>query len=320
MKHLFASVLFLLSIAVARAQTEEQRKYVFPELSEQTLRTVSVGAVVNGLTVQQHSVYEYQDLYLDTEDLDLLKRSLSLRIRRRDYGNGTIEYGMQLKSEMLRAGDVRMEIDEAELDYMTVVYRGQRRSLEGVLSNIFKSFSQKLDSGSVVDLAGDGVLQENLEVLNVWLAFKADSAVAPLQKLRNLGLPLAKRRTLAAKLLGRSVRTRSHVFIDRRNTDPELVDFPASSRSRAETPERLRDADRIWTMEASFDRAQFYSVVSNRNHLINEFEVENKYLPHADSRELLERFEAGLVGELGARVNLESKYLQSMKALGLTAE
>lgn len=320
MKHLVASVLFLLSIAVARAQTEEQRKYVFPDLTEQTLQTVSVGAVVNGLTIQQHSVYEYQDLYLDTEDLDLLKRNLSLRIRRRDYGNGTIEYGMQLKSEMLRAGDVRMEIDESELDYMTVVYRGERRSLEGVLDSLFENFSRKLDSGRAVDLAGDLTLQENLEVLNVWLTFKADSAIAPLQKLRTLGLPLSKRRTLAVKLIGKSVRTRSHVFIDRRNTDPELIAFPASIRPSSETPERLRSTDRIWTMEASFDRAQFYSVVSNRNHLINEFEVENKYLPHANSRELLERFEAGLVGELGARVNLESKYLQSMKALGLAAE
>lgn len=320
MKHLFASILFLLSIVVARAQTEEQRKYVFPELSEQTLQTVSIGAVVNGLTIQQHSVYEYQDLYLDTDDLDLLKRNLSLRIRRRDYGNGTIEYGMQLKSEMLKAGDVRMEIDESELDYMTIVYRGQRRSLEGVLNNIFDSFSHKLDSGRVVDLAGDGLLQENLEILNAWLRFKAESAIAPLQKLRTLGLSLAKRQTLAVKLIGRSVRTRSHVYIDRRNTDPELVAFPASSRASAETPERLRDVDRIWTMEASFDRAQFYSIVSNRNHLINEFEVENKYLPHANSRELIERFEAGLLSDLGASINLESKYLQSMKALGFAAE
>lgn len=320
MKHLFASILFLLSIVVARAQTEEQRKYVFPELSEQTLQTVSIGAVVNGLTIQQHSVYEYQDLYLDTDDLDLLKRNLSLRIRRRDYGNGTIEYGMQLKSEMLKAGDVRMEIDESELDYMSVVYRGERRSLQGVLGKIFESFSQKLSAGRDVDLTGDSDLQENFEVLNAWLAFKADSAIAPLQKLRNLGLSLAKRRTLAVRLIGRSVRTRSHVFIDRANTDPALADYPASSRPSAETPERLRSADRVWTMEASFDRAQFYSLASNRNHLINEFEVENKYLPHADSRELLERFEAGLVGELGARVNLESKYLQSMKALGLAAE
>ncbi|MFP5492252.1 MAG: CYTH domain-containing protein [Bacteriovoracia bacterium] len=317
MKNLIASAVLLLSIAVARAQTEEQRKYVFSALNERTLQTVDGGAVLNGLTIKKHSVYEYYDLYLDTEELDLLKMNLSLRIRKRDYGNGTIEYGMQLKSEMLKAGDIRMEIDETELDYMQVYYRGHVIKLQNVLASIYESFQAKLASGEVVDLSNDADMQENLNILKTWLAFKANSAVAPLQKLRQLKLPLEKRQTLRPVIIGRSVRTRSHVYIDRQNTTEDLVNFAASTRSILETPEGVKGEDKVWTMEASFDRAQFYRVDAPGKHLINEFEVENKYLPHENSRELLTRFEDGLISELAAEVNLESKYLQTMKALGL---
>lgn len=317
MKNLIASAVLLLSIAVARAQTEEQRKYVFPSLNQRTLQTVNGGAVLNGLTIKKHSVYEYYDLYLDTQDFDLLKMNLSLRIRKRDYGNGTIEYGMQLKSEMLKAGDIRMEIDETELDYMQVYYRGHVIKLQNVLAAIYENFQAKLASGDGVDLSQDQDMQENLNILKTWLAFKANSAVAPLQKLRQLKLSLEKRRTLRPVIIGRSVRTRSHVYIDRKNTTDDLVHFAASTRSELETPAGVKGEDKIWTMEASFDRAQFYRLDLAGSHLINEFEVENKYLPHENSRELLTRFEDGLISELSAEVNLESKYLQTMKALGL---
>lgn len=316
MKNFIASLTLLLSLAVAHAQTEEQRKYIFADLNESTLRTVDGEAVINGLTIKKHSVYEYFDLYLDTAEFDLLKMNLSLRIRKRDYGNGTIEYGMQLKSEMLKTGDIRMELDETELDYMQVFYRGHVIKLQNVLAAIYENFQAKLATGEAVDLASDPDMQENLNILKTWLAFKANSAIAPLQKLRQLKLSLEKRQTLRPVILGRSVRTRSHVFIDRKNTTDDLREFAASTRPEIEIPAGVKSQDKVWTMEASFDRAQFYRVDAPGKHLINEFEVENKYLPHENSRELLSRFEDGLISELAAEVNLESKYLQTMKALG----
>ena len=118
--------LFALFISAVFAQEEEQRKYVFTTPSTNTITIINGGGQLDGLTIKKHSDFEYFDLYLDTENLALIKNKLSLRIRKRDYGNGEIAYGIQLKSEMLKAGDIRMEIDENELDYMTIYFNGKK--------------------------------------------------------------------------------------------------------------------------------------------------------------------------------------------------
>jgi len=316
MRTIFASLALALSFAVAHAQTEEQRKYVFAALTDTVTTTLEGSGQLGGLSIQKHSTFEYMDLYLDTDELDLAKRQLSLRIRRRDYGNGTIEYGMQLKSEMAAVGDVRMEIDEDELGIQRIYSRGRVLRLEAVLEDLFLRFQEALKTGSADAITQQPEVQDSIEMLREWLAFKADSPIAPLQKLRHLKLPLAKRQSLRPQIIGRSLRSRSHVFIDRQHTDPDLAQFAPSQRDSAGTPERLRGPRYVWTMEASFDRALFVNLLGPGVHEISEFEVENKYLPHAHGSPLLARFEDGLTTTLGAQVNLDSKYLQTMKALG----
>ena len=96
--------------------------------------------------------------------------------------------------------------------------------------------------------------------------------------------------------------------------------IPASLRALSSTPKVLRDSNLIWTMEASFDSAKFYPLLNKLSntsnfHQINEFEVENKFLPHANSEVLMDKFEKGLMQRFNAKVNLESKYKQSMNGL-----
>jgi hypothetical protein len=307
--------LFALYISAVFAQEEEQRKYVFMTPSTNTISIINGGGQLDGLTVKKHSDFEYFDLYLDTENLALIKNKLSLRIRKRDYGNGEIAYGIQLKSEMLKAGDIRMEIDENELDYMTIYFNGKKIPLTKTLETIYQRFNQIISGTEKVDLTQDAVLKEQINILNHWLSFKMNAAIAPFQKLRNLKIDRTELATLRPLLLGKSIRARSHVFIDRENTTPDLINFKASQMEASSIPEMLQSNRYVWLMESSFDRAIFFGLEKSGFHIINEYEVENKYRPLLQGRTMLDRFELQVVRQLDGEINLESKYLQSMKEI-----
>jgi hypothetical protein len=68
-------------------------------------------------------------------------------------------------------------------------------------------------------------------------------------------------------------------------------------------------------MESSFDRAIFFGLEKSGFHIINEYEVENKYRPLLQGRTMLDRFELQIMRQLDGDINLESKYLQSMKEI-----
>lgn len=297
----------------AFSQTEEQRKYVFAKPDIKTLETINGGGVLDGLTIKKHSDYVYFDMYLDTANLALLKNKLSLRIRKRNYSNGSIEYAIQLKSEMLKPGDVRMEIDETELDYFNVFYKKSKISLKSVLENIFSRFEILTDNNNSIH--DDSIINENIRILKTWLEFKVGAAIGPFQKLNKFRIGKAELQTLKPLLIGKSIRGRSHVFIDRQNTSLDLVDFPASQMDASNIPTDLQDFKLVWLMETSFDQAMFHSVESNKVHHIVEYEVENKYQPLEAGRGMLNRLENKLINQFKAEVNLESKYLQSMKAM-----
>jgi hypothetical protein len=307
--------LFALFISAVFAQEEEQRKYVFTTPSTNTITIINGGGQLDGLTIKKHSDFEYFDLYLDTENLALIKNKLSLRIRKRDYGNGEIAYGIQLKSEMLKAGDIRMEIDENELDYMTIYFNGKKIPLNKTLETIYQRFNQIISGTEKVDLTQDAVLKEQIGVLNHWISFKVNAAIAPFQKLRNLKIDRAELATLRPLLLGKSIRARSHVFIDRESTTPDLINFKASQMEASSIPAMLQSNRYVWLMESSFDRAIFFGLEKSGFHIINEYEVENKYRPLLQGREMLDRFEQQVVRQLDGDINLESKYLQSMKEI-----
>ncbi len=307
--------LFALFISAVFAQEEEQRKYVFTTPTTNTITIINGGGQLDGLTIKKHSDFEYFDLYLDTENLALIKNKLSLRIRKRDYGNGEIAYGIQLKSEMLKAGDIRMEIDENELDYMTIYFNGKKIPLTKTLETIYQRFNQIISGTEKVDLTQDAVLKGQIGVLNHWISFKVNAAIAPFQKLRNLKIDRAELATLRPLLLGKSIRARSHVFIDRENTTPDLINFKASQMEASSIPAILQSDRYVWLMESSFDRAIFFGLEKSGFHIINEYEVENKYRPLLQGRTMLDRFELQIMRQLDGDINLESKYLQSMKEI-----
>lgn len=303
------------------AQTEEQRKYVFSKITPEFMSMINSGKV-SGLSTMKHSDYTYVDIYLDTADLALYKNNLSLRIRKRHFGNGIVEYGMQLKSEMIKHGDVRMEVEEDELDFYNIVLDDKTTvKLQDELNTVFKRFISLVESDENSIIRDDSIISSKLLNINKWIAFKLSSPIAPFQKLNRVeSISKESLRTLKPVMIGKSQRQRVHIYIDRENTSDDLINFPASSRALSSTPEVLRSKTKIWTMESSFDSAKFYPLVNTLNngssfHQINEYEVENKYLPHANSNVLLNRFEQGLIKNYKADINLESKYKQSIKGL-----
>ncbi len=306
--------LYLSSFFVS-AQEEEQRKYVFNSPSNNTISIINGGGQLDGLSVKKHSDYEYFDLYMDTDNLALIKNKLSLRIRKRDYGNGEIAYGIQLKSEMLKSGDIRMEIDENELEYMKIYFQGKTIDLTKNLESIFQRFTQIINGTEKVDITQDRILKEQVNILNHWIAFKINAAIAPFQKLRKLKIDKNELATLRPLLLGKSNRARSHVFIDRENTTPDLINFKASQMEASSIPAILQSDRYVWLMESSFDRAIFFGLEKSGFHIINEYEVENKYRPLLQGRTMLDRFELQIMRQLDGDINLESKYLQSMKEI-----
>jgi hypothetical protein len=323
MKAIKILFIFSLSLIAASAfsQTEEQRKYVFSSITPEFIQMINSGKV-EGLSTKKHSDYTYTDIYLDTDNLDLYKNNLSLRIRKRNFGDGSVEFGMQLKSEMLTNGQARMEVEEKELNFYNIVLADNTKvKLQDELNIIFEQFLKIIDSNPNVQVKNDPILSEKIDNIKTWIRFKLNAAIAPFQKLNRVkSISKANLLTLKPVLIGKSNRQRVHVYINRKDTTDDLVSFPASLRELSSTPTILRDLNLIWTMEASFDSAKFYpltSILSNNSnyHQINEFEVENKFLPNANSEVVMDKFEAGLMQKYKAKVNLESKYKQSINSL-----
>lgn len=292
---------------------EEQRKYVFAK-DNQSIKSLIQSGNLDGMSVKGHSTYTYFDIYLDTEDFSLFNNNLSLRIRKRFFAEGVVEYGMQLKSEMTKNGDARMEVEEDELNFHRIYDSNTIHNLKDIVSEMFTYFEYEMNGKLNSHFNEDSFLQERSRLINVWAKFKMKSAIAPFQKLVRSGITLDKLKTLRPVLIGVSKRSRSHIFIDMNNTSDQFALFLPSQRSQLETPDLVKGRQLIWTMESSLDNAKFYSLFSSKEYYqINEYEVENKYLPHEQSRKLLDTFEKGLISEHGGKVNLDSKYRQSMK-------
>jgi hypothetical protein len=198
---------------------------------------------------------------------------------------------------------------------MTIYFNGKKIPLNKTLETIYQRFNQIISGTEKVDLTQDAVLKEQIGVLNHWISFKVNAAIAPFQKLRNLKIDRAELATLRPLLLGKSIRARSHVFIDRESTTPDLINFKASQMEASSIPAMLQSNRYVWLMESSFDRAIFFGLEKSGFHIINEYEVENKYRPLLQGREMLDRFEQQVVRQLDGDINLESKYLQSMKEI-----
>jgi hypothetical protein len=302
--------LLTLSLSLFAGVTEEQRKYVFDSITPQFKQFVRQGEL-SGMSTLFHSEYNYIDIYLDTDARALFNNSLSLRIRKRNFGNGIVEYGIQLKSEMKAQGDIRMEVEEDYLNFYNIVYKGRVIKLKDVLDTIFDRFKELRGIGG--DMSEDHILAREMDKLNTWLAFKLDAAVEPFQKLNRLTrIKKSDLKTLKPVLIGESLRQRSHIYVNTR-TSRSLFDLGINTRSQIDIPLILRAPYKIWVMESSLDTAVFYSLFLSRPpKVIVEYEVENKYRPANLGTELMDRFERGLKKRFKAKVNLDSKYRQSM--------
>ena len=298
---------------------EEQRKYVFEDFDNKVEQLLTEGGVVDGITIKQHSTYTYMDIYLDTREFDLYHNNFSFRIRRRVYGDGSVNWGVQLKSEMSEPGAARMEVEidhDDVIDYK-IEYKDEKIKLTKLLDDIFDSVSKKLE-----DPDHKLKLGRELDALDEWLEDKVkDSNKAPFAKLRELDDDLkfeSSLKSLGPIMASRSIRVRSHCYVDLDNTTDELASLTPSEMNADKVPAELQRDNLVWTMEASYDNATFLPLdkgTCNDRADIKEFEVENKYRPLEKGSFILDIFENALFFDYGADVNLDSKYRQSAEAI-----
>jgi len=191
---------------------------------------------------------------------------------------------IQLKSEMLKHGDIRMEV---EIVFYKLVYKGETLRKKKVLDRVYPSFLEiNLFATLDIDISQDPQLALLTNQMNMWLSLKLDAAIEPFLKLNKITIKKEQLQKLSPKIIGQSKRARSHI---RRKTDNAHV------------------------METSFDDARFYSLRSvAKPDQINEYEVENKFTPADQGRIYMDQFEKGIINKFNAKVNLDSKYRQTM--------
>jgi len=304
-KRSLIAIFVLASFGVLSQPTEEQLKFRLPDsLGEYSLLFGLDG--VGGMLATQHSEYFYYDIYLDTPDDLLLKEGWSLRLRKRDKGDSTVSYAMQLKSEMGSANAVRFEIEEKELEF----YRWVNAS------NAVFRVAEIVDN--IVAFTDHPLLLKNQESilthsdhLNQWLTSMVGSTLTPFHFLQFTDPELFTDevlRQLEVKIVGKSHRIRGDLLFD---PDTRYAHDKMPTKE-GEMPVFNVDKKRgIWLLETSLDYAVFYSLDDlNAPIHLREFEVESKYEDPVFSAYLLGKLSKVLIAELGLIEARESKYYQ----------
>lgn len=292
--------------------TEEQRKYVIKD-EKALLNFINSSGQLEGLSLYNHSQYTYFDLYLDTPDFDLYKNKLSLRFRKRIFSDSLVTYGLQLKSEMETVSSVRMEIEEAQLDFYRVKTDLGWIELPKILDIIFSQIqNNKIDISSKE-------MQHALSSIQKWIQLNVESTISPFQKIAFLklnGLEREKIATIRPVLFGSEKRIRSHIYIDPAKTIIELRSMPMNSLALSAVPDFFKKNNTFnWILETSVDSAVFYSLFkTNKTQVeIFEFEVENKYFLPEKGTEIMNLFEKNLKSNFQMENLMDSKYRQSIK-------
>lgn len=292
--------------------TEEQRKYVIKD-EKALLNFINSSGQLEGLSLYNHSQFTYFDLYLDTPDFDLYKNKLSLRFRKRVFSDSLVTYGLQLKSEMETVSSVRMEIEEAQLDFYRVKTDQGWIELQKILDIIFSQIqNNKIDISSKE-------MQHALSSIQKWIQLNTESTISPFQKIAFLklnGLEREKIATIRPVLFGSEKRIRSHIYIDPAKTIIELRSMPMNSLALSAVPDFFKKNNTFnWILETSVDSAVFYSLFkTNKTQVeIFEFEVENKYFLPEKGTEIMNLFEKNLKSNFQMENLMDSKYRQSIK-------
>ena len=312
--HLLVLVFFL-GLSSFGQNTEEQRKYIFGKDTSIVALLPSINAL-SGLQIYSHSIYYYEDIYLDSPTFDLAKKGYSLRFRKRNFEDGSISYSMQLKNEMTELSAIRMEVDEPELDFYKIQKSGEWVSITTVLDQLYAHPSSE-DPAELSPATA-----ASMELICEWIRFKASAPISPFQKIRFLegdavGLEIIQK--LAPVLVGSAHRSRIHVYLDPKTLKEEWKQLPKNKIAASLLPDFFRmNPTYTWILEASVDASRFYSLVQPQKTPfdIAELEVENKYNEKPEGTKFLDIFEKTLTEDFGLKKEYASKYKQSVLFFG----
>ena len=164
-----------------------------------------------------------------------------------------------------------------------------------------------------MDADGDLIL----EMLQNWIRQKATAAIAPFQKLRTIDSDFwteDKIGLLQGVIYGKSVRMRSHVYIDPK----EKGEFASLQHNQMKLTDLssflMANPDYNWVVETSLDSSTFYPIMETdyAKYDLFEFEVENKYMIDSAGTMILDYFESKLSEQFALRGEMASKYKQSI--------
>ncbi len=282
------SALLSSQFLLASSGVEEQRKYIIDpaKLDGDKLN------LIKPFVFYPHSQYITFDIYFDTPNWDIRNSSHSFRLRRVEKKKGKWEYSVQVKSEMVEANQIRMELE-------------------------YKDFSkQKVDNAPVTELIDQFIADESArpaisKKLTQWMLRKKDSSLPPFQKLRDLSIDSSQMRPI---VWGHSVRQRYHIYTDKNSAIAKTYFIKNSEKNVFLVPPYFKtNPQNIWLMEASYDRAVFRDALTDQKDewVIHELEIENKYRPRKLGTILLNDLEKKMGEVWDAKVSTRSKYLSS---------
>jgi len=304
-------VLLLLPLFQSFGQgVETQRKFAFPQ-SVTIQDFVTNTENLSEFKSHYHSLNLYYDLYLDNENKDLYNMGYSLRFRKRIINDSIVSYTFQLKDEISFEKDIRMEVEEKELDFYRVKDEGEWIRLPDVLDkifNLYSTLSSKPDSN---------LFFHQLKLIEKWIKIKANGSIAPFQRLRyidSLTFDQNKIKSLKPILIGTSFRKRGHIYVDSVYTTAEKLPFNRKNRNK--TPDFFKlNTNYNWLFESSIDNSTFIYLKNNKSVKIKEYEVENKFINAQKGLDLLKKYEEIMVKRLGLHIKYDSKYHQSIQLL-----
>lgn len=292
--------------AYSFCQTEEQRKYSL-ENFEEFKSFILAPKKDKPLLTHFHSKDVYLDLYLDTPDNLLYKNNLSLRFRKRIFDSTIVDnsYSFQLKSEMDSINSVRMEVDEKELYFYLVKSDTGWVPLTTLLDSIFYHIENGSESPSSKSV------QNAFSLIESWIKLKTGGAIAPFQKLLELGFKTNEIKSLRPELLGKSIRYRSHIYTNQNND----LAIDRNKVKRDKLPVYFSENNALnWLLESSLDSSIFYKNIDDKMMKINirEYEVENKYYQSEKGSMILSNYEDYLLTNFSLNLKMDSKYKQAI--------
>ncbi|MEQ1876782.1 MAG: hypothetical protein ABL958_09050 [Bdellovibrionia bacterium] len=290
----FLTVLFFpaFAFALGSAGVEEQRKYVF----ENSLTRPQFEKLLKGtrgdFRYHYHSDYFSQDVYWDTKDQNLKNAGLSLRLRRVKKGKAEFAYAFQIKSEMSKRDETRMEIEYK--DFFLEFSKGRP------VTDWINEFFDETDKRPQAAVA-----------LTEWFETKKGSSLGPIQELRRRGLEANE---FEPRLINRSERVRFHIYVDSKRPVETIGVVKQSAKEPEQVPEFFKKhSNFVWTAEGSLDFANFEPVAASRDgkFQVIELEIENKYRPRDIGSRLLEGAEKSGILNWNGKPSMESKYARA---------